>query len=44
VDGLYDNRGVGSFDNLHIKGAKQLSIGDVAGNLPDDVSAMLVFY
>lgn len=46
VDGLYDNRGPGSYDALHIKGAKQLSVPDAAAGvgLPDDKAAMLVFY
>jgi hypothetical protein len=44
VHALYDNRGPGSFNNLHIKGAKQLSVSDVARRLPDDRDLMLVFY
>ncbi|MCB9895735.1 MAG: hypothetical protein H6839_14915 [Planctomycetes bacterium] len=44
VDGLYDNRGPGSYANLHIKGAQQLSVSAVKEHLPADVNAMLVFY
>ena len=44
VDGLYDNRGSGSFGNLHIAGAEQLAVSDVAERLPDDKEAVLVFY
>ncbi|MCA8916373.1 MAG: hypothetical protein KDB90_13265 [Planctomycetes bacterium] len=44
VDGLYDNRGPGSYGNLHIKGAQQLSVSAVKEHLPADVNAMLVFY
>jgi hypothetical protein len=44
VHKLYDNRGPGSYGALHIKGAEQLSVSEVAGNLPDDKAAMLVFY
>lgn len=45
VAGLYDSRGPGSFGNLHIKGAKQLSVSDTnESNLPGDKDAMLVFY
>lgn len=41
---LYDNRGPGSYGALHIKGAEQLSVSEVAGHLPEDTGAMLVFY
>lgn len=46
VKGLYDNRGMGSYESLHIRGAHQLSIDDAAEGrkLPDDKDAMLVFY
>jgi hypothetical protein len=44
VTELYDNRGEGSFNHLHIAGAKQLSVSDVAKGLPADKQAMLVFY
>ena len=44
VHKLYDNRGPGSYGALHIKGAEQLSVGEVTGSLPDDKAAMLVFY
>ena len=46
VVGMWDNRGEGSFDNLHIKGAKQLSVADVAAGkeLPEDKDAFIVFY
>jgi hypothetical protein len=44
VAGLYDNRGLGSFNALHIKGAQQLAVTDVKDRLPADINAMLVFY
>jgi hypothetical protein len=44
VAALYDNRGPGSYNALHIAGAEQLSVSDVKGRLPADRSAMLVFY
>lgn len=44
VEALYDNRGPGSFNALHIKGAQQLSVGEVRDRLPADYNAMLVFY
>jgi hypothetical protein len=46
VDGLYDNRGPGSFEARHIKGAKLLPVPDAAAGkgLPDEKQAMLVFY
>lgn len=44
VNGLYDNRGLGGYNSLHIAGAEQLSVSDVASRLPDDKEAMLVFY
>ena len=44
VDGLYDNRGLGGYNALHIAGAKQLSVSDVKDGLPLDKNAMLVFY
>jgi len=44
VAALYDNRGPGSYNALHIKGAQQLSVSDVPSRLPADVDAMLVFY
>lgn len=44
VHKLYDNRGMGSFGNLHIKGAEQLSVSDVKVRLPHDKNVMLVFY
>jgi hypothetical protein len=44
VAALYDNRGPGSFNALHIKGAQQLAVTDVKDRLPADINAMLVFY
>lgn len=46
VDGLYDNRGPGSFESRHIKGAKLLPVPDAEAGigLPDNKEAMLVFY
>lgn len=46
VHGLYDNRGPGSYQARHIKGAKLLPVPDAAEGkgLPDDKEAMLVFY
>ena len=44
VYALYDNRGVNSFNTLHIKGAQQLSVDAVKERLPADINAMLVFY
>jgi hypothetical protein len=44
VAALYDNRGPGSYNALHIKGAQQLSVSDVKERLPADTDAMLVFY
>ncbi|MCA8912154.1 MAG: hypothetical protein KDB82_10645 [Planctomycetes bacterium] len=44
VHKLYDNRGPGSYGALHIRGAEQLSVSEVANKLPDDKAAMLVFY
>ena len=46
VDGLYDNRGPGSYGARHIAGAKLLPVPDAAAgkDLPADKAAMLVFY
>lgn len=46
VDGLYDNRGPGSYGARHIKGAALLPVPDAAAGkgLPADKEAMLVFY
>ncbi len=46
VDGLYDNRGPGSYGARHIEGATLLSVPDAAQGkgLPADKQAMLVFY
>lgn len=44
VHAIYDNRGPGSYNALHIKGAEQLSVSDVRERLPADPDAMLVFY
>jgi rhodanese-related sulfurtransferase len=43
---LYDNRGPGSFNARHIKGAKLLPVSEAeAGKgLPENKDAMLVFY
>jgi hypothetical protein len=44
VHAIYDNRGPGSYNALHIEGAEQLSVSDVKERLPADHDAMLVFY
>ena len=46
VSGLYDNRGQGSYESLHIKGAEWLSIADAAQGkgLPEQKDSFLVFY
>ncbi|MCF6227235.1 MAG: hypothetical protein L3J82_01050 [Planctomycetes bacterium] len=46
LKGIWDIRGEGSFDNLHIKGAERLSIADVAigKGLPENKESFVVFY
>ena len=46
VDALYDNRGQESYETLHIKSARLLSIPDAAAGqgLPEQKESFLVFY
>ncbi|MCC6464538.1 MAG: hypothetical protein IT463_04270 [Planctomycetes bacterium] len=46
VHAIYDNRGAASYGALHIKGALNLPVADVAAGkvLPADKRAFLVFY
>lgn len=46
LKGIWDNRGEGSFENLHIKGAERLSVADVAvgKGLPENKESFIVFY
>jgi hypothetical protein len=46
VHAVYDNRGPGGYGQLHIKGAKNLTIADATAgkDLPANKAAMLVFY